>query len=85
LQGAERDLVLLSVTTSNPDHLDSPFLNNPNRFNVAITRARHKLVVIGSTAFFAQVPDGETALRANYGFKAFYHLCREQDALSVWP
>jgi superfamily II DNA/RNA helicase len=85
LQGAERDVILFSVTTSDPDHLDSAFLNNPNRFNVAITRARHKLVVVGSTAFFTQVPHGEAVLRANYGFKAYYHLCREQDALFIWP
>jgi superfamily I DNA and/or RNA helicase len=85
LQGAERDVVLFSVTTSDPDHLASPFLNNPNRFNVAITRARHKLVVVGSTAFFAQVPPDDTALRANYCFKAFYHLCQEQGALFTWP
>jgi superfamily II DNA/RNA helicase len=85
LQGAERDVVLFSLTTSDPDHLASAFLNNPNRFNVAITRARHKLVVVGSTAFFAQVPPGETALPANYCFKAFYHLCQEQDSLFIWP
>jgi superfamily I DNA and/or RNA helicase len=85
LQGAERDVILFSVTTSDADHLTSPFLNNPNRFNVAITRARHKLVVVGSAAFFAQVPPSETALRAHYGFKAFYHLCREQGSLFNWP
>ena len=75
----------LSVTTSDPDHLASAVLNNPNRFNVAITRARHKLVVVGSTAFFAQVPPGAIALQANYCFKAFYHLCREQGSLFIWP
>jgi hypothetical protein len=85
LQGAERDVVLFSVTTSDPDHLDSLFLNNPNRFNVAITRARHKLVVVGSTAFFTQVPHDDSALQANYGFKAYAHLCRERGALFVWP
>jgi AAA domain-containing protein len=85
LQGAERDIVLFSVTTSDPDYLDSLFLNNPNRFNVAITRARHKLVVVGSIAFFTQVPHGDTALQANYGFKAYAHLCRERGALFVWP
>jgi superfamily II DNA/RNA helicase len=85
LQGAERDVLLFSVTTSDPDHRDSAFLNNPNRFNVAITRARHKLVVVGSTAFFSQVPHGEAALQANYCFKAYYHLCREQGSLFVWP
>jgi superfamily I DNA and/or RNA helicase len=85
LQGAERDVVLFSVTTSDPDHLASSFLNNPNRFNVAITRARHKLVVVGSTAFFAQVPPDETALQANYCFKAYYHRCQEEGSLFIWP
>jgi superfamily I DNA and/or RNA helicase len=84
-QGAERDVLLFSVTTSDPDHLDSSFLNNPNRFNVAITRARHKLVVVGSTAFFARVPHSEVALQAHHGFKAYYHLCCEQGGLFVWP
>jgi superfamily I DNA and/or RNA helicase len=85
LQGAERDVVLFSVTSSDPDHLASSFLNNPNRFNVAITRARHKLVVVGSTAFFTQVPPHATGLQANYCFKAFYHCCQEQGSLFIWP
>jgi superfamily I DNA and/or RNA helicase len=84
LQGAEREVVLFSVTTSDPDHLSSAFLNNPNRFNVAITRARHKLVVVGSTAFFAQVPPNDTALQANHCFKAYYHLCQEEGSLFIW-
>jgi superfamily I DNA and/or RNA helicase len=60
-------------------------LNNPNRFNVAITRARHKLVVVGSPAFFTQVPHTDEALQAHHCFKAYYHRCREQGALFVWP
>jgi len=85
LQGAERDVVLFSLTTSDPDHLASPFLNNPNRFNVAITRARHKLVVVGSPAFFTQVPHTDEGLQAHHCFKAYYHLCRERGALFAWP
>ncbi len=85
LQGAERDLVLFSLTTSDPDYLASPFLNNPNRFNVAITRARHKLVVVGSPAFFTQVPHTDEGLQAHHGFKTYYHLCRQQEALFLWP
>jgi Lhr-like helicase/predicted RecB family nuclease len=85
LQGAERDVVLFSVTSSDPDALDSPFLNNPNRFNVAITRARHKLVVVGSRAFFTQVPHTDTGLQAHYAFKAYYHRCRSQRTLFNWP
>jgi Lhr-like helicase len=85
LQGAERDVVLFSVTSSDPDVLDSPFLNNPNRFNVALTRARHKLVVVGSRAFFTQVPHTDTGLQAHYGFTAYYHRCRDQGTLFDWP
>jgi superfamily II DNA/RNA helicase len=81
LQGAERDVVLFSLTTSDPDHLESPFLNNPNRFNVAITRARHKLVVVGSTAFFTRVPRTEASLQAHQCFTAYYHQCRHHNAL----
>ena len=81
LQGAERDVILFSLTTSDPDHLESPFLNNPNRFNVAITRARHKLVVVGSRAFFTRVPRTEAGLLAHQCFTAYYHLCRERQAL----
>lgn len=81
LQGAERDVILFSLTTSDPDHIESPFLNNPNRFNVAITRARHKLVVVGSHAFFTRVPRTEAGLLAHRGFMAYYHLCRKRQAL----
>jgi superfamily I DNA and/or RNA helicase len=85
LQGAERDVLLFSLTTSDADHRENPFLNNPNRFNVAITRARHKLIVVGSRVFFTQVPRTAVGLQAHYGFRAFYDLCREQGSLFAWP
>jgi superfamily II DNA/RNA helicase/predicted RecB family nuclease len=85
LQGAERDVLLFSLTTSDPDHRENPFLNNPNRFNVAITRARHKLIVVGSRVFFTQVPRTAVGLQAHYGFRAFYDLCRQQGSLFTWP
>ncbi len=84
LQGAERDVILFSLTTSDPDHLESPFLNNPNRFNVAITRARHKLVVVGSRAFFTRVPRTESGLLAHQCFTAYYRLCQAHNALFEW-
>ena len=81
LQGAERDVILFSLTTSDPDYLESPFLNNPNRFNVAITRARCKLVVVGSRAFFTRAPRTEEGLLAHRCFTAYYDLCRQAGAL----
>jgi superfamily I DNA and/or RNA helicase len=62
----------------------SEFLNNPNRFNVAITRARHKLIVVGSRAFFLAIPHDEEALRSNTCFKEFFQFCRGQGSLFVW-
>jgi superfamily II DNA/RNA helicase len=84
IQGAERDVVIFSLTTSDPDHLTTEFLNNPNRFNVAITRARLKLIVVGSRAFFSAVPHTEDGLRANYCFKEFARFCRERDSIFLW-
>jgi hypothetical protein len=84
LQGAEHDVILFCVTTSDPDHVTSEFLNNPNRFNVAFTRARKKLVVVGSRAFFLTVPGNEEALQANRCFKEFMQFCRKRSALFIW-
>ena len=85
LQGAERDVVLFSLTTSDPDHLESAFLNNPNRFNVAITRARHKLIVVGSRALFTRVPRSEAGLLAHQCFTAYYRQCDAQQTLFELP
>ncbi|MCI5145495.1 MAG: Lhr-like helicase, partial [Candidatus Electrothrix sp. AR3] len=72
IQGAEREVILFGFTCSDPDQVLSEFLNNPNRFNVAITRARHKLIVVGSETFFSAIAQNEESLRANACFKEFF-------------
>ncbi|MCI5208431.1 MAG: Lhr-like helicase, partial [Candidatus Electrothrix sp. ATG2] len=72
IQGAEREVILFGFTCSDPDQVLGEFLNNPNRFNVAITRARHKLIVVGSETFFSAVAHNEESLRANVCFKEFF-------------
>jgi DNA polymerase III delta prime subunit len=51
-QGREKDLIILCTTRSNPKgrrgHVD-----NLNRLNVAVTRARHKRIVIGDSTTLA--------------------------------
>ncbi len=84
VQGAERDVILFGFTSSDPDYMMSEFLNHPNRFNVAITRARRKLIVVGSVAFFSAIPHTEKGLQANQCFKAFFEHCREQDCIFNW-
>lgn len=49
LQGDERDVVILStVIDPNFHHASLRFLEDPNLFNVAITRAKRRLVVLSS-------------------------------------
>jgi superfamily I DNA and/or RNA helicase len=52
-QGQERDIVYISMTRSNPENRIG-FLSDIRRMNVAMTRARKKLVVIGDSATLSQ-------------------------------
>ncbi len=48
-QGQERDLIIISLVRSNPKS-EIGFLSDYRRMNVALTRARKKLVVIGDSS-----------------------------------
>lgn len=52
-QGQERDIVYISMTRSNSEG-GIGFLSDTRRMNVALTRARKKLVVIGDSATLTQ-------------------------------
>lgn len=54
-QGQERDAVFISLTRSNADSTIG-FLSDIRRMNVAMTRARKKLVVVGDSATLSQFP-----------------------------
>ncbi len=54
-QGQERDVVYISMTRSNPDGIIG-FLSDIRRMNVAMTRARKKLVIIGDSATITRLP-----------------------------
>ena len=54
-QGQERDIVYISMTRSNTENKIG-FLSDTRRMNVAMTRARKKLVVIGDSATLSQLP-----------------------------
>lgn len=54
-QGEECDIIYISLVRSNAD-MEIGFLSDIRRMNVAITRARRKLVVIGDSATIGQHP-----------------------------
>ena len=54
-QGQERDIVYLSMTRSNAEGIIG-FLSDIRRMNVAMTRARKKLIIVGDSATLASLP-----------------------------
>ncbi|WP_316822027.1 AAA domain-containing protein [Pedobacter gandavensis] len=54
-QGQERDMVYISMTRSNNEG-SIGFLSDIRRMNVAMTRARKKLVVVGDSATLSRLP-----------------------------
>ncbi|KAG2483250.1 hypothetical protein HYH03_017848 [Edaphochlamys debaryana] len=68
-QGQERRIIIISTVRSDDSHLafDSKhrlgFLKNPKRFNVAITRAKALLIVVGNAEVLAADPHWRQLLR----------------------
>jgi DNA replication ATP-dependent helicase Dna2 len=77
IQGQERELILISLTASDAKYIDenARFFLNPNRLNVAITRAKTKRIVIGSRFLFERKHENPKYQAALDVFKAFYESC----------
>jgi ATP-dependent RNA/DNA helicase IGHMBP2 len=73
-QGQERDIVCISLCRSN-SRADIGFLADIRRMNVAMTRARHKLIIIGDSATLASHPF----------YSRFIDHCQAQNSyISAW-
>jgi ATP-dependent RNA/DNA helicase IGHMBP2 len=66
-QGQEKEIIMLSLVRSNDDG-DIGFLKDYRRMNVAITRAKEQLFVIGDSA----------TIGADPFYNAFLIVCREK-------
>lgn len=69
-QGSEADVVVVSLVRNNGylPWRSVGFLKHANRMNVLMSRARHKLVIIGSWDFFDTRCDANTAEGAEYQY-----------------
>lgn len=73
-QGREADFVVFSVTRSNREGI-AGFLHDEERINVALSRARHGLAIVGDHGFCASHP---SVLR-----KVIEHIASNPDACTV--
>nr|PNR29132.1 hypothetical protein PHYPA_027824 [Physcomitrium patens] len=60
-QGREKDFIILSCVRSN-EHQGIGFLNDPRRLNVALTRARFGVVILGNPKVLSKQPLWNTLL-----------------------
>lgn len=58
-QGEESDIVVTSLTRSNPRH-DIGFMSQPERLNVLLSRARNALILIGNPETFLKACKGKS-------------------------
>ncbi|XP_050403734.1 regulator of nonsense transcripts 1 [Patella vulgata] len=54
-QGREKDFILLSCVRSN-EHQGIGFLNDPRRLNVALTRAKYGIIIVGNPKVLSKQP-----------------------------
>lgn len=53
-QGREKDLIIMSCVRSN-EHQGIGFLSDPRRLNVALTRARYGIIIVGNPKVLSKV------------------------------
>jgi len=71
-QGSEADIVIVSLVRNNAlvPWKSIGFLKEANRMNVLLSRARHKLIIVGSWEFFEKRCDEHTLADAEYAYLA---------------
>ncbi len=81
IQGQEREVVLISLAVGDPDTLDrrAAFFFSVNRLNVAISRARTKVILVASEGAFRALPMDPEDLRAATVFKRLRQSLPEVD------
>jgi len=73
MQGNEREMIIVSYAVADREYAEreAEFLLDPNRFNVAITRPRSKLVLLMSDEVLRALPRDERVMTESMAVKGF--------------
>jgi superfamily I DNA and/or RNA helicase len=87
-QGKEQDIVLVNMVANNKTRRVGEFLQKFNRINVAISRARTMLIIVGSSQFYSgitiNVPDMDTGAKNKINaYHQIYKQCQSQWAATA--
>lgn len=79
-QGGERDLIIVSMTVSDPDYLaaEAEFILSPNRFNVALSRPRAKLILVASRSLVQFVSARLDLFERSLLWKRLLAVCQDE-------
>lgn len=85
IQGKERDAVILSYCVSDPEFAlaEGEFIFSSERLNVAITRARTKLIVLISRRLLEAVPSDQELVDRAELLREFVYSCESIGATSI--
>ncbi|HET7321742.1 MAG TPA: ATP-binding protein, partial [Longimicrobiaceae bacterium] len=84
MQGNEREMIIVSYAVADREYAEAEaaFLLDPNRFNVSITRARAKLIVLVSEAVLDAVPADEAVLTGSMALKGYADHCADAERVA---
>ena len=78
MQGNEREMIVFSYGVADREYAEAEaeFLLDPHRFNVAVTRARSKLIVLVSEEVLAALPTDQAVMEGSMALKGYVAHCR---------
>jgi hypothetical protein len=85
-QGQERDLILSSYSVSDKDFVNSEdeFILDPRRFNVSLTRAKKKFIMIISEALIDYLPNDKNIAEGASHLQMFVtKYCKDENTVSL--